>query len=335
MSQISKTTAASTFGFWQARSNEITDRINQFAISESKLYANTVIANNVLKSLGNTVLGSSGKQTVVNGLITANGRMTISTNLSVSGNTTLGAAGKTQTSTGVWSHTGNMSISGNTSIAGLKANSSLGSSGYFLRTNGTTAYWDALPPSTQYLQVANAAVIYTTKINPTTSGIFAHTGRATISTNLAVTGNTSSNKSTVTSSFTVSGNSVFGASGKHLIVNGTLKANGTVDIASSDMLNQTLTDGATINWDTSLGQVATVTLGGDRTMAAPTNIKVGTYILKVVQDGTGSRTLTWNGLFKWTAQTAPVLSTAAGSIDVFSFFSDGSKLYGAFLPDVR
>ena len=40
------------------------------------------------------------------------------------------------------------------------------------------------------LQVANAAAIYATKSNPTTSGLLAHTGRATISTNLAVSGNT-------------------------------------------------------------------------------------------------------------------------------------------------
>jgi hypothetical protein len=40
------------------------------------------------------------------------------------------------------------------------------------------------------LQVANAATLYTTKSNPTTSGLLAHTGKATISTNIAVTGNT-------------------------------------------------------------------------------------------------------------------------------------------------
>ena len=40
------------------------------------------------------------------------------------------------------------------------------------------------------LQVANAATLYTTKSNPTTSGLLAHTGRATISTNLTITGNT-------------------------------------------------------------------------------------------------------------------------------------------------
>jgi len=47
------------------------------------------------------------------------------------------------------------------------------------------------------LQVANAANLYTTKVNPTTSGVFAHTGRMTISTNLAVSGNTRITGSTI------------------------------------------------------------------------------------------------------------------------------------------
>jgi hypothetical protein len=47
------------------------------------------------------------------------------------------------------------------------------------------------------LQVANAATLYTTKTNPATSGVFAHTGRMTISTNLAVSGNTRITGSTI------------------------------------------------------------------------------------------------------------------------------------------
>ena len=47
------------------------------------------------------------------------------------------------------------------------------------------------------LQVANAATLYTTKVNPTTSGLLAHTGRMTISTNLAVSGNTRITGSTI------------------------------------------------------------------------------------------------------------------------------------------
>ena len=90
----------------------------------------------------------------------------------------------------------------------------------------------------------------------------------------------------------------------------------------------TLTDGATISWNTAEGQVAEVTLGGNRTMAAPTNVKDGAfYSLKVIQDGTGSRTISWNAVFKFTGATAPTLSTAANSVDFVVFSSDGTNLY--------
>ena len=70
-------------------------------------------------------------------------------------------------------------------------------------------------------------------------------------------------------------------------------------------------------------------------MAAPTNLKVTTYLLHVIQDGTGSRTLTWNAIFKWPAGTAPPLTTTAAARDIFSFVSDGTNLYGSFLPNVK
>jgi hypothetical protein len=89
----------------------------------------------------------------------------------------------------------------------------------------------------------------------------------------------------------------------------------------------TLTDGATINWDTDSGQVATVTLGGNRTVAAPTNLESGAfYALEIVQ-GTGGQTLAWNAVFKFTGAVAPTLSTTAGAKDYITFRSDGTNLY--------
>jgi len=109
---------------------------------------------------------------------------------------------------------------------------------------------------------------------------------------------------------------------------------GTVTI-NANIANQILTDGPTINWDTSLGSVATVTLGGNRAVAAPTNLKIGSYILHIIQDGSGNRTVTWNSVFKWPAGVAPVLTTTANRRDLFSFVCDGTNLYGSYLPDVR
>ena len=80
----------------------------------------------------------------------------------------------------------------------------------------------------------------------------------------------------------------------------------------------------------------TVTLTGTgRTVAAPTNLKVGTLILHVYQDATGSRTITtWNSVFKWPGGVAPTLTTTVGARDVMSFFSDGTNLYGTYINNV-
>ena len=56
----------------------------------------------------------------------------------------------------------------------------------------------------------------------------------------------------------------------------------------------TLTDGATITPDFDTGNIFTVTLGGNRTMANPSNLVAGqSGSIFIVQDGTGSRTLTY------------------------------------------
>jgi hypothetical protein len=82
---------------------------------------------------------------------------------------------------------------------------------------------------------------------------------------------------------------------------------------------QTLTDGATIStWDMAAGFNAKVTLAGTgRTLPNPTNPKEGlTYRLEVIQDGTGSRTITtWPSSFDWGSGSAPTLSTGASKHD--------------------
>ena len=89
----------------------------------------------------------------------------------------------------------------------------------------------------------------------------------------------------------------------------------------------TLTDGSTVAWEVSASPIAKLTLGGNRTLSAPTNaVGSGQYIsLLVIQDGTGSRTLTWNAAYEFTADTAPTLTTTASQGDLFTFRYNGSK----------
>lgn len=99
-----------------------------------------------------------------------------------------------------------------------------------------------------------------------------------------------------------------------------------------------LTDATSIATDASLaiGNVFTVTLGGNRTLANPVNLVAGgTYMWLVTQDGTGSRTLAYGTLFAWPSGTAPTLTTAPGSVDMITSIYDGTKLRSVFTGDVR
>ncbi len=97
--------------------------------------------------------------------------------------------------------------------------------------------------------------------------------------------------------------------------------------AQQTPMNGTLTDGATIDWNgDSNGQSVKVTLGGARTMNAPTNInEYAAYVIRVIQDGTGSRTLAWNSAFKFASATAPTLTTTASAVDVVTFIGGATN----------
>jgi hypothetical protein len=380
MAKIANVALTNTFDTWRVRSNEAFDRLSQFAIDNSKLYANTLTANVSFVSSGATRLGTTGSnRTIVNGLLSANGnlnvagnttisgilnvngginlgdattdlltitgRATVGTNLTVSGNTvlgdasktlTIGGAGATSNATGWFGITGRATISTNLFVgANTVVNGRLGI--------GTNA------PAYPLVVAGNQnSALVTQILNTNTGGSALGIIQVQVGATNYVNYTTSStyhqiSGSGITTNYIDFDTQIFRTSAGTEVArftNGGLKVTANTTFAgtttdNSNARSQTLTDGTTINWDASLGRVATVTLGGNRTMAAPTNLKVGTYILYVVQDGTGGRTLTWNSAFKWTAAVAPPLTTTANARDIFSFVSDGTNLYGSFIPDVR
>ena len=88
-------------------------------------------------------------------------------------------------------------------------------------------------------------------------------------------------------------------------------------IAKSSVADITaLSDGATITPDFALAQNFSVTLGGNRTLANPSNQVAGqTGSIFVTQDGTGSRTLSYGSNWDFPAGTAPTLTTTASAVD--------------------
>ena len=98
--------------------------------------------------------------------------------------------------------------------------------------------------------------------------------------------------------------------------------------AQQNFNNTALTFDATQDWALTANQVATLTLTGNTTFDAPTQMVDGSfYSLIIIQDGTGSRTASWNTVFKWAAATAPTLTTTASAKDIFVWRSDGTNMY--------
>ena len=143
------------------------------------------------------------------------------------------------------------------------------------------------------------------KLATETSGIaltIGHTtSETTVADNLTVTGTT-----TLTGTQTFTGASTFSG--------------------GATLTEDTLTDASTITWVASTSPVAKVTLGANRTLGSASGGGTGQFIsLLVIQDGTGSRTLTWNAAYEFKDDTAPTLTTTAAKGDLFVFRYNGAK----------
>jgi hypothetical protein len=78
----------------------------------------------------------------------------------------------------------------------------------------------------------------------------------------------------------------------------------------------TLTDAATITPNFAEACNFTVTLGGNRTIANPTNLTAGqSGSIFLVQDATGSRALSWGSYWDFAGGTAPTLSSLPNAVD--------------------
>lgn len=98
-----------------------------------------------------------------------------------------------------------------------------------------------------------------------------------------------------------------------------------------------LSDATTIAVDFSAGFNFAVTLGGNRTLGNPTNVKAGqTGIIEIKQDATGNRTLAFGANWKFPGGTAPSLTTTANARDVLSYVALSSTvIFATLIADVK
>jgi len=98
-----------------------------------------------------------------------------------------------------------------------------------------------------------------------------------------------------------------------------------------------LTDGATITPNFATSNNFSVTLGGNRTLANPTNQTAGqSGVIVITQDGTGSRTLAYGSNWKFPGGTAPTLTTTANAVDVLVYYVESaSRISARLISDVK
>jgi len=88
-----------------------------------------------------------------------------------------------------------------------------------------------------------------------------------------------------------------------------------------------LTDGATITPDFAVANNFSLTIGGNRTLANPTNLVAGQGgVITITQDGTGSRTLAFGSYWKFPSGSAPVLTTTAGAVDTLAYYVESGAV---------
>jgi hypothetical protein len=98
-----------------------------------------------------------------------------------------------------------------------------------------------------------------------------------------------------------------------------------------------LTDGATITPNFNNANNFSVTLGGNRTLANPTNLVAGqSGVIVITQDATGSRTLAYGSYFKFPGGTAPTLTTTASAVDVLAYYVESTtRITARLVADVK
>jgi len=187
--------------------------------------------------------------------------------------------------------------------------------------------------------VANTAAITSinTVVTGNTTNITANTAAIT-SVNTSVVANTAA-----ITSINAAITSINAGSFNTLTVATSASIGGTVAIGTSAIKKLTvngpglsvivtLTDAASVTSDFDTAQNFSLTLAGNRTLSAPSNVDPGQVgSIFIIQDGTGSRTLAYNTIWKFAGGTAPTLSTAAAAIDRLDYIVQTSTAIEALL----
>ena len=99
--------------------------------------------------------------------------------------------------------------------------------------------------------------------------------------------------------------------------------------AQQTPMNGALTAGATVNWNADTnGQIVSLTLDQNTTMAAPTNvIEHCVYCIRITNGGS-AYTVTWNAAYKFPGGVDHVMTATAAAVDIVTFIGGaGNVMY--------
>ena len=109
------------------------------------------------------------------------------------------------------------------------------------------------------------------------------------------------------------------------------KTMSAMTVVNSAQTLVTASDGATVTFDLSAGNVQSVTLAGNRTLALSNATNGQAFVIRLIQDGTGSRTVTWFSGISWPNAIVPTLTTTATKSDTFGFICTSAGAYLGFI----
>ena len=88
----------------------------------------------------------------------------------------------------------------------------------------------------------------------------------------------------------------------------------------------------TIDWNEGTKQKSTLTASTTYTFTDPPG--PANLTLRIVQDATGTWTVTWPASVKWAGGSAPTISAGANDIDIITFYHDGTDYFGSFIQNM-
>jgi len=109
----------------------------------------------------------------------------------------------------------------------------------------------------------------------------------------------------------------------------TLQVNNAITFNSLNAANAT--GAVTVDWTT--GNQKRITLTGNTTLSFTAPRGISNLLLEIVQDGTGSRLITWPGSVRWSQGLAPTLTTNAAATDIATCFYNGTNYLCQLTPN--